>query len=72
MLDEGPMWTTDYTPDSSSLPVSMRKWRKGKTMMQLYDDREKTGWYWRLLGVLASSIILLGYDSLSGGLIDEC
>ncbi|MCJ1359948.1 MAG: hypothetical protein MMC33_009951 [Icmadophila ericetorum] len=55
------MWTTEYNTERSSVPSSMSKWRKGKTMIQLYDDREKTGWYWRLLGVLSASIILLGF-----------
>ncbi|MCJ1395467.1 hypothetical protein MMC18_008353 [Xylographa bjoerkii] len=37
------------------------KWQPRRTMIDLYAERDRTQWYWRLLGVLSASIILLGF-----------
>ncbi|MCJ1293654.1 hypothetical protein MMC34_005209 [Xylographa carneopallida] len=37
------------------------KWQPRRTMVDLYVERDLTQWYWRLLGVLSASMILLGF-----------
>ena len=37
------------------------KWQPRRTMVDLYVERDRTQWHWRLLGVLSASMILLGY-----------
>ncbi|MCJ1377839.1 hypothetical protein MMC17_000935 [Xylographa soralifera] len=37
------------------------KWQPRRTTVDLYVERDRTQWYWRLLGVSSASMILLGF-----------
>ncbi|MCJ1404843.1 hypothetical protein MMC11_008069, partial [Xylographa trunciseda] len=37
------------------------KWQPRRAMMDLYVERDRTQWHWRLLAVLSASMILLGF-----------
>ncbi|MCJ1476106.1 hypothetical protein MMC13_004771 [Lambiella insularis] len=37
------------------------KWTVRRTMIDLYAERDRIKWYWRFLGVLSASMILLGF-----------
>ncbi|KAI9878524.1 MAG: hypothetical protein M1830_000658 [Pleopsidium flavum] len=41
--------------------ASHRKWRPRRTLIDLYWERDKTKWYWRLFAALAASLILGGF-----------
>ena len=62
-LHQRPLSTLDTIPPQSNFadmaPFPKRKLRP--TVMELYLDREKIRWYWRALGIAASSLILAGY-----------
>ncbi|KAI4195756.1 MAG: hypothetical protein LQ350_006997 [Teloschistes chrysophthalmus] len=41
------------------------KWRPRKTVIDLYEERERTAWYWRTAAILSAAVIMLGPCLLS-------
>jgi hypothetical protein len=43
------------------MPFSSSGYEPQKTLIDLYNERDEVEWYWRFLGILSASLILLGY-----------
>ncbi|KAI4251637.1 MAG: hypothetical protein LQ352_004731 [Teloschistes flavicans] len=45
----------------SDAMAPLPKWRPRKTLIDLYEERDRTAWYWRTAGILSAAVIMLGY-----------
>ncbi|KAL8664229.1 MAG: hypothetical protein Q9202_003179 [Teloschistes flavicans] len=44
----------------SDAMAPLPKWRPRKTLIDLYEERDRTAWYWRTAGILSAAVIMLG------------
>jgi hypothetical protein len=47
------------SPRSSTVPP-MPKWRPRQTVIDLYNERDQTRWYWRFLANVSAFMIMAG------------
>lgn len=50
----------DKQADQNMSPP-LPKWRPRRTVIDLYTDKDKTLWYWRVAATLSAFLIMLGY-----------
>ena len=43
--------------------ASQTRWQDRKTLIDIYHERDRVDWYWRMLATLAAALILIGYAS---------
>ena len=57
-----PLRSPARSPARSLVPLP--KWGPRQTLIDLYNEKERTQWYWRLSAVISAFMIMIGYECL--------
>ena len=54
-----PLRSPARSPARSSIPLP--KWRPRKTLIDLYNEKDRTQWYWKVSAVISAFMVMIGY-----------